>query len=69
MYNEEEYLTNKIILTISAFGMAYYCLDESVSKECAKNVVKRLQDIGAGVELFNDGMHNVIYAFVPNRGE
>lgn len=69
MYNEEEYLTNKIILTINTFGMAYYCLDESVSKECAENVVKRLRDMGANVELFNDGMRNVIYAIVPNRGE
>ena len=49
--------------------MAYYCLDKSVSKERAENVVKRLRDMGAGVELFDDGMRNVIYAFVPKKGE
>ena len=67
MYNQEDYLTQKIVLTINNFGMAYYCLSEEISEECAQNVVKKLNDMGAATEYFNDGLYNTIYAFVPGR--
>lgn len=67
LYNQEDYLVQKIVLTINTFGMAYYCLSEEVSKECAENVVKKLYDIGAVAELFNDGKCNIIYAFAAGR--
>lgn len=67
MYNQEDYLTQKIVLTINTFGMAYYCLAEDITEECAQNVVKKLNDMGAAAEYFNDGLYNTIYAFVPGR--
>ena len=67
MYNQEDYLTQKIVLTINTFGMAYYCLAEDITEECAQNVVKKLNDMGAATEYFNDGARNIIYAFVPGR--
>jgi hypothetical protein len=67
LYNQEDYLVQKIVMTINAFGMAYYCLSEEISKECAENVIKKLQDMGATTELFNDGIHDIIYAFVSGR--
>lgn len=67
MYNEEEYLVQKIVLTINTFGAAYYCLSKDITKECAENVVKKLQEMGAAAELFNDGMYDIIYAFVVGR--
>ena len=54
MYNQEDHIAQKIVLTINNFGMAYYCLPEEVSEECARNVVKKLNDMGAATEYFND---------------
>lgn len=63
----EDYLINKIIMTINNFGMAYYCLDESVSEECGQRIVSKLNQMGAAAEFFNDGDRNIIYAFIPRK--
>lgn len=65
----ENYLISKIIMTINNFGMAYYCLDENVSEECGQRVVGKLNQMGAAAEFFNDGDHNIIYAFIPRKEE
>ena len=63
----ENYLISKIIMTINNFGMAYYCLDESVSEECGQRIVGKLNQMGAAAEFFNDGDRNIIYAFIPKK--
>ena len=63
----EEYLLNKIIFIINAFGMAYYYLDESVSEECGQRVVDKLNQMGAAAELFYEDDRKIIYAFVPKK--